>query len=123
MNKGASIVLVFYAAAMLSYGALEMGHDLLHYLAANHHSHLHDHGHSHHHHFSDHQHDQHTHLHHSHSAEPATSELPSLISFFLFCEPKPSFTFFNTASGEWKFQNQTHSESYSASPATPPPQG
>jgi hypothetical protein len=43
--KGAAIVMIFYSVSMVFYGAIEIAHDLLHYLADHHHSSLHGHYH------------------------------------------------------------------------------
>jgi len=118
VKKGATLLLVLYGLTMLSYGALEMSHDFLHYLASHKHSHLHDHGHSHHHHFSDHH--QHTHVHSGDHEEPLT-ETSAPIGFFLFVERQPAFVLKNVSFDLLKFSRAENLSAYAAAPETPPP--
>jgi hypothetical protein len=113
---------------MLCYGSLEMTHDFMHYLAAHNISNLHSHEHDHHHTFHDHEHGHHhdhqeriTHTHH-HSDEATDETLPSLISFFLFIQKKPAFSF-HKSSRDLIFESVTFSmEDICHNPATPPPE-
>lgn len=93
--KGASIVIVFYAAAMLLQGSLEFTHDVLHYLDRLNLSSLHSHHHDHHHSAGDHIHSHHHHHHHSHSiaVEDERDGGSGLINFFFFTEEHPQFGF------------------------------
>ena len=81
-------MVILYAAPMVLSGSLELGHDVLHYLAAHHHTGVHNHEHHSHHAVKDH---GYGHVSKGHSAhmESETSEepRPSLINFFLFVEP------------------------------------
>lgn len=119
MKKGAAIMLIFYSVVMLSYGSLEMTHDLLHYLAAHHHSHVHDHEHGHHHHFNDH---HHITASYSHDVESSQADLPSLIGLFTFIQSKPTFAFYTSLSGQVCHSSTLHIQSTELHPLTPPPQ-
>jgi len=119
VKKGAVILLILYAITMLSYGSLEMTHDLLHYLASHHHSHLHSHAHGDHHHFHDH---QQTVVSHAHDGEEQR-ELPTLIHFFLFAEGKPAFSFLTEFTGNLRLRPSDRNLSNGVQhPDTPPPE-
>lgn len=94
--RAATILLICYATAMVCCGALEMGHDLLHYLTEYYHSTLHDHEHGHHHMVHDHGHDHHAEVsHHHHADHEAQSSPPLAIQFFLYFQSAPEFAFCN----------------------------
>jgi hypothetical protein len=80
---------------MAFYGSLEFSHDLLHYLAAHHHSAVHSHLHDDDHTIHDHEHFGSGVNHPSeYSHEDGLPEsLPSLINFFLYIQYKQVFTF------------------------------
>ena len=81
-------MMILYAAPMVLSGSLELGHDLLHYLAEHHHTNVHDHDHHGHHAVKDHGYG-HVSKGHAEHVETETSEetRPSLILFFLFIQP------------------------------------
>jgi len=119
VKKGAVILLILYAITMLSYGSLEMTHDLLHYLASHHHSQLHSHAHGNHHHFHDH---QQTVVSHAHDGEEQR-ELSTLIHFFLFAERKPAFTFLTEFMVHLCFRpSERNLSNVDQHPDTPPPE-
>lgn len=122
--RGATIVLIFYATSMVCHGALEMVHDLLHYLAEHHHSTLHDHDHGHHHTVHDHEHHHHHHAEvvHHHDADPEEDQSRSaLINFFLFIQRKPVFAFANLQLSGIFSDLTAHIKTSSLLPPTPPP--
>ena len=84
---------------MVFSGTLEVGHDLLHYLAEHHYLSAHHHSHGHHHSVRDHDHPhshKHTNVSHSqHDAPEPENALPSVLSFFLYTQNPPVFTFRN----------------------------
>lgn len=80
-----AVILIMYSTPMLLSGMLELGHDLLHYLANHHHMHLHGHVHHDHHGLRDHgiaMNAPATHIENELSEELA----PSLINFFLYLQ-------------------------------------
>lgn len=86
-----AIILILYAAPMVLRGSMELGHDLLHYLAAHHHASVHDHPHHEHHGIKDHSHGpaQGTFSNDADSG-PAT---PALIGLFLFFQQGQTIAF------------------------------
>jgi hypothetical protein len=83
-----AVIMILYSAPMVLSGSLELGHDLLHYLATHHHAHIHDHTHHMHHGLRDHGYgEQHTHVENARSEE----SLPSLINFFLYMQVIESY--------------------------------
>jgi hypothetical protein len=101
MKRGV-ILMIMYAISMVFYGAVEIGHDLLHYMADHYHSHLHDHHHDHDHRVSDHDHHHDHHHQHDHVSHDVGSEhqqeesIPSGLSFFLFVHTSTGFQFSNS---------------------------
>jgi hypothetical protein len=124
LKQIAAILLALYALSMLSYGSLEMGHDLLHWMATHYHSELHNHEHSHHHTYHDHEHHHDSHDHHrlaeNDSAE--NTEFPSLIHFFLYYQQRPSFSFIISNTGMLEAYHSFPLQYAGSSPSTPPPQ-
>ncbi len=125
--KGVVIVLVSYALSMVSYGALEMGHDLLHYLAEHHRVMMHNHDHDHHHHsVRDHNHGhshKHTVSHHHETDSKPDEALPSLLSFFLFAETNPEFSFENVLQKSFSISTDVgRKKGLNLLPTTPPPE-
>ncbi|MBT1686714.1 hypothetical protein [Dawidia soli] len=123
MTQGSTIILIVYAITMLSYGALEMGHDLLHYLDAHSHVHIHHHAHDHDHTFNDHHHHSHGEVHtHTHTSEPVTAELPSLVSLFLYTQSPVDHTFFRQLLERLTPDRADTPPPIYFLPSTPPPQ-
>jgi hypothetical protein len=122
VKRIAAILLTFYALSMLSYGSLEMAHDMLHWLATHYHSDLHNHHHDHHHTFHDHEHQHTSHHHVSENDSPGDTEFPSLIHFFLYCQQRSSFPFFISYIGMLGVNNNFHPLQVANNPSTPPPQ-
>jgi ABC-type Zn2+ transport system substrate-binding protein/surface adhesin len=112
-----AILLTLYALSMLSYGSLEMAHDLLHWMAAHTHSALHNHEHDHYHTFHDH---EHHHL--SENESPENTEFPSLIHFFLYYQQRQSFSFIISCAGILRTTNAFSILQVDRNPSTPPPQ-
>lgn len=120
-----AMVLILYSISMLSYGSLEMAHDLLHYLAKHHHSTLHSHSHDHHHSVHDHEH-SHSHSHSHVSQQPVEndqqeSSLTTPINFFLFFQSRAKFDFRNLGWQAMSAVGQLIYNSISLHPGTPPP--
>jgi hypothetical protein len=123
--RAATIVLIFYATTMVCGGALEMGHDLLHYLAEHYHSTLHDHEHGHHHTVHDHEHghDHHAEVSHHHDADheaPQSRALP--IQFFLYVQSVPEFAFYNLLPSGAYTRFRADVTPCFLQPSTPPPE-
>jgi len=108
-----------YAIATTSYGALQLGHDLLHYLGTHYRVHLHDHHHDHDHHFGDHNHRVADH-HHESGEE---TNFPTWLHFFLFTEPAENFSFATSFNGTVSTRTLISDQQSDHHPATPPPQG
>jgi hypothetical protein len=123
VKRFAAILLTFYSLSMLSYGSLEMVHDLLHWMATHYDSEIHNHEHDHHHTYHDHehQHDDH-HYHLSENESSGSSELPSLIHFFLYYQQRPSFSFITSYAGSLGRSDIFRLEHVDSNPITPPPQ-
>ncbi|HEY9046544.1 MAG TPA: hypothetical protein VIN08_11640 [Ohtaekwangia sp.] len=124
MKKIAVMLLTFYAASMLSYGSLEIAHDLLHWLADHYHTHLHEHEHDHHHTFHDH---EHSHGSHNHITEndvdgAEQTDLPILIHFFLYYQSQPAFQFLVSFTGIIGTNEAFPLKHVYLNPDTPPPQ-
>lgn len=123
--KGAAVLLISYALTMVCSGALELGHDVLHYLADHHHSTLHSHDHDHHHGMRDHGHShahQHGSLSHSHETSSEEESRTCIVNFFLFTERSSEFSFHNTLFTRVTVRTGNSSESLYLLPTTPPPQ-
>jgi len=120
----ATILLALYALSMLSYGSLEMGHDLLHWMATHYHSKLHNHEHDHHHTFHDHEHhhDSHDHHHLSENDSAESTEFPSLIHFFLYYQQQLRFSFVTSYTGMLEARHAFPLRYVDSNPSTPPPQ-
>jgi hypothetical protein len=122
VTRGSTLILIVYAMTMLSYGALEMGHDLLHYLDAHSHIHVHHHDHGHDHSFDDHHHHSHNEVHsHTHTAEPVAAELPSLVSLFLYTQSITDILFIRQLLNRIPPSRTNVPLSSYRSPVTPPP--
>ncbi|MBT1708056.1 hypothetical protein KK062_07475 [Fulvivirgaceae bacterium PWU5] len=122
MTRGSTLILIVYAMTMLSYGALEMGHDLLHYLDAHSHIHVHHHEHGHDHTINDHHHHSHDEVHsHIHASEPASAELPSLVSLFLYTQSLADILFIRHLLDRIPPIGTNVPRSLYRSPTTPPP--
>jgi hypothetical protein len=119
-----AILLTLYALSMLSYGSLEIGHDMLHWMATHYHSNLHNHDHDHHHTFHDHEHHHDTHGHHhlSENNSAEGTEFPSLIHFFLYYQQRPSFSFIISYTGILGMPGTFSVQHVDSDPSTPPPQ-
>ena len=120
MRKSA-IVLILYSASLAFYGALEVAHDLLHYLATHHDSHLHDHSHG----------DHHNIHHHGHGKAPEQlaaevedgfeNTLPSLTHNFLYTEDTQRFSFDNLSGQIVSLVASSAFPRISFPPTVPPP--
>jgi hypothetical protein len=119
MKRNASIVLLLYTSAVLTYSAMEIGHSVLHVLASHLHTHVHDHGHGHHHHVKDHHH------HLSQSNDSHEEEAPvSLQAFYPlgYLERDQHYHFLNSFQYINRKNKDPFFDSLHRSPATPPPQ-
>lgn len=126
MKRGV-ILMIIYAISMVFYGTVEIGHDVLHYLADHYQSHLHNHHHGHDHSISDHDHHHKHHHHHEHISHDSgggtqqTESLPSGLSFFLFIESATRFQFTNENFLGMYTEGKSSLRSCYLLPATPPP--
>jgi hypothetical protein len=113
---------MFYSLSMLSYGSLEMTHDLLHWMASHYHSGIHDHDHGHHHTFQDHEHHHdHDHVTKDDSHDADQTELPFLIHFFGYYQQETTFQFYRSLSEILEGNNVFPLKYIYNTPPTPPP--